>query len=657
MPNSTTSNLASTTSKGATLMEAVSSGAALSRATPPAKSRRFSASLSAGLKLTACLGVALIWAAFHHALSARTAEPSEAEAGQPTLIGNYLSGRFARSDHEPGRAASFYHAALDLAKDDVVLIESTFQMETAAGNWDKSVPLAKKLVEMNPKSRMAQTVLGLDAFKRGDFAKADEYFKVSAEGPIGELTSSIARAWVAAARGNTKAALELIDAPRQADWAQYYLLYHRGLIADLSGDYIAARMSFERVFRQDSKTLRTALAYAHSLANAGDTLLAGKVIKDHLDRQTGDGHPLARELRKSIDAGERVGLLVRTHKEGLSEVFYGLGEALAAEGGVTLGMVYLQLALFLTPDHPFALAALANAQEGLKKFEFANTTYDRIPGGTALESSILIRKAFNLNSLDKIDEAKSLLDKVAAKDPADLRPLEALGNIMRARKRYDEAIVYYTKAIDLVPKPEKRHWAYWYSRGTCYERIKNWPSAEADLQKALQLFPDQPLVLNYLGYSWVDQGVNLKQGLSLIEKAVALRPDDGYIVDSLGWAYFKLGDFKEAVKYLERAVELRPEDPTLNDHLGDALWRVGRTLEASFQWEQALSLKPEPEEIGKIQEKLANGLPPIKPLQQTKQQPKPKQAASETARRRAQATPQRPSAEPEVPSPGDALFQ
>jgi Flp pilus assembly protein TadD len=180
---------------------------------------------------------------------------------------------------------------------------------------------------------------------------------------------------------------------------------------------------------------------------------------------------------------------------------------------------------------------------------------------------------------------------------------------MRARKRYGEAADYYSRAIALIPKPEKRHWVYFYSRGTCYERLKAWPKAEADLQKALQLFPDQPLVLNYLGYSWVDQNKNLKQGMQLIEKAVQLKPDDGYIVDSLGWAHFRQGNYKDAVRYLEKAVELRPEDPVLNDHLGDALWRVGREREARFQWDQSLTLSPEPEDAEKIRKKLAKGLP------------------------------------------------
>jgi tetratricopeptide (TPR) repeat protein len=586
---------------------------------------------------SACMlvGTVVIWASLPSNLMAKT---TSAEENPPSMIGNYLSGRFARAEHEPARAAQFYQAALDREPDDV-LSEHTFQMELASGHFERARELAAQIVKTQPNNRIARTLLALAAFKAGDFVTADEQIKAAGEGPIGELTAAIARAWIKTAAGDVPSALDIIDAPKQADWAQFYLYYHRGLIADVDGRFHEARAAFEKVFKQDNKTLRTALAYAHSAANAGDTTLAKSILKEHLDRQQGDGHPLARDLRDRIAAGDRVGLLVRSPTDGLAEVFYGLGEALTGEGGVNLGVVYLQLALYVSPDHAFALAALASTYEGLKKFETANETYNRIPRGTPLQSSIDIRKAFNLNALEQPDEAKTLLETVAKADPTDLRPLEAIGNIMRARKRYDEAAASYTQAIALVPKPERRHWAYFYSRGTCYERLKNWPAAEADLVKALALYPDQPLVLNYLGYSWVDQGLNLKQGLGLIEKAVSLRPDDGYIVDSLGWAYFKLGDFKESVKYLERAVELRPDDPTLNDHLGDSLWRVGRETEARFQWDQALSLKPEPDEIDKIKEKLERGLPAIQKTQ-AKVPLKIKQVTVDQAvRKRAQVAP------------------
>ena len=159
----------------------------------------------------------------------------------------------------------------------------------------------------------------------------------------------------------------------------------------------------------------------------------------------------------------------------------------------------------------------------------------------------------------------------------------ALGNILRARKQFAECAEAYSKAHRAAsPSPSKPNWLIFYFRGICYERSKQWPKAEADLKKALELFPDQPHVLNYLGYSWVDQGINLDEGMKMIRRAVEQRPDDGYIVDSLGWAYYRLGNYEEAVKHLERAVELKPEDPTINDHLGDAYWKVGRKLEAQI---------------------------------------------------------------------------
>jgi len=525
-----------------------------------------------------------------------------------SLAGSYLAGRFARSQHETDQAAFFYRSALFRDPDNEVLLEQGFLMEASEGNWARAEFLAERLVKARSSHRMARMFLGLVAFKAGNLRTADSQFRKADSGPIGELTSTIARSWIMLAEGNGKKALRTLKMPRQAEWAQFYLRYHRGLIADIANKRKTAGRAFNRVFQQDSRTLRTALAYARHLAHAGKYSAARDVLKTHLNQTQGTGHPLARDLFDRIGSKAKIDLLIKTPTEGLAEVFYGLGEALTGEGGVSIGILYLQMALFLEPDHPFALAALANAHETTKRYSAAIDIYEQIPQGSPLQSAIEIRKAFNLNSLDQVEEAREMLEGVAKRNPKDIRPLDALGNIMRARKRYREAITYYDRAIELIDKPERQHWAFYYSRGTCYERIKEWPKAERDLKKALELFPDQPLALNYLGYSWIDQGRNLKEGLRLIEKAVALKPDDGYIVDSLGWAHYKLGNHQKAVRYLERAVELRPEDPVLNDHLGDALWQVGRIREARFQWDQALSLGPEPEELAKIKVKLEKGL-------------------------------------------------
>ncbi len=539
---------------------------------------------------------------------ARTPETPEIEGR--SLLGAYLAGRHARTQNDSAAAARLFRNALARDPGNEVLLEQAFLMDVTEGNWVRATEMAKQLAATNEGSqnRVARLYLGLVEYKAKQWAKAEEHFKAAGSGPIGDLTSALTRAWTRLSAGEPDEALQLIEINKQAEWAQFYLRYHRALIADIGGRRGEARTNYERIFKADARTPRTALAYTHHAANSGNPQLAKAVLSEHMAKSSVDGHPMARALREQLNTSDKVPLMIETPEAGLAEVFYGLGEALTSEGGVAVGAVYLQLALFMKPDFPFALAALANVHETTKRHDTAIGIYDRIPKGTPLSASIEIRKAINLNQLERVDEAKSLLESLAERDPADIKPLDALGNIMRARKRFDESIAYYSRAIALLPKPEKRHWSYWYSRGTSYERIKKWPQAEADLLQAMKLAPDEPMVLNYLGYSWIDQNRRLKEGMALIEKAVALKPDDGYIVDSLGWAHFKQGNFKDAVRFLERAVELRPEDPVLNDHLGDALWRVGREREARYQWEQSLMLKPEPEDAEKVKKKLVSGL-------------------------------------------------
>ncbi len=225
-----------------------------------------------------------------------------------------------------------------------------------------------------------------------------------------------------------------------------------------------------------------------------------------------------------------------------------------------------------------------------------------------------LQLGLNLADTGKVEEAKKHLQELIDADPADLRSYLALGSVLSDAKDYRAMATLYDKAVGVIGSvPTRNHWSVFFQRGIAYERLKEWDKAEPNFRKSLELNPDQPQVLNYLGYSWVDMNRNLDEGLDMIRKAVSLKPDDGYIVDSLGWAYYRLGRFDDAVAELERAAELKAGDPTVNDHLGDAYWRVGRKLEATFQWNRALGLKPEDAEIVKIKDKIENGLADIKP--------------------------------------------
>lgn len=523
-----------------------------------------------------------------------------------TLFGNYLSGRVARGDHDILAAADFYSKALAGDPTNEIILEQTFLLEAAAAHWDRAGALATDLVKAEPSHRIARFLLGIEAFKQGKLKEADEHFTAARQGPIADLTSTLARAWVQQADGRPDKALAILDSLSDADWAQFYQRYHRALIADISNRHELARQAYAQAFKKNPTTLRVAEAYTRSAVNAKDRKLAIQTLKTHIANAS--SHPLSTSLLAELENGETPPLLVVNPTDGLAEVFYGIGDALAGEGGLDMGIIFLQMALNLKPDFPLAYVALAEAYDNAKKYELEIEALGRIGKGSPLWQNVQIQKAFALNSLERIDDAKAMLEKLITEDPKDIRPLDALGNIMRSHERYAEAREYYTRALALLDKPTKENWMLYYSRGVCNERLKDWPDAEVDFKKALELSPDESLVLNYLGYSWVDQGIHLQHAMDYIRKAVQLKPDDGYYVDSLGWAYYRLGNLPAAVEHLERAVELRPDDPIINDHLGDAYWQVGRKLEAKYQWQQALTLKPETDLVDLLKKKVVLGL-------------------------------------------------
>jgi len=359
-------------------------------------------------------------------------------------------------------------------------------------------------------------------------------------------------------------------------------------------------------YAADKNTLRLVDAYARFLIRHGnrDEAIAAYEAFD----QVLPNHPVVTAALANIKAGKPVEPLVKDAVEGAAEVLYGLGAAGGQQGDEIAAMIYLRLALYLTPHNSLAIITLGDLCERVKQNEQAIDVYGLVPENDPLRTTADIQTGQILEALERPDEAAKYLNKIVDENPKNEDALSALGNLQRAHKHYAEAIETYTRALAGKSKPEKTDWPIYYFRGISYEREKKWPEAEADLMQALALYPDQPLVLNYLGYSWVDQNMNLDEGFNMLRRAVELRPTDGYIVDSLGWANYKLGRNDEAVKQLERAIDLKPSDPVINDHLGDAYWRAGRKLEAHFQWNHARDLDPEPEDKVKILQKIEHGL-------------------------------------------------
>jgi len=553
----------------------------------------------AAFAATAALAIASIGAP-----TAQAQVPSN--FSRASASGSYLAARHANTERDAAAAANYYRTALRGDPRNSELLSRAFLAVLANGEVEEATKLAERILQIDKTDRVSRLVLGVRAIKQKQYPAARRELAQSVRGPITDLAATLLAAWTQANPAEAKQATDAIDKLSGADWYAIFKDLHAALILDVAGQKKDATRRFERAYKLDTTALRVVQAYGSFQSRQGnkdEALKAFSGFNDALPR-----HPLIVEAMTDLKAGKKLAPMIDSPQAGAAEVLYGLGSALGRRGGEELGLIYLQLALYLVPQHPLALLSLADLYEGVKKPELAIKTYERVPTTSPLMRNALIQSSINLDTLERTDEAKVNLEKLIAEHPDDLEAIMALGNVQRGRKAFAECADTYAKGIATLSKDEKSNWVIYYFRGICYERSKQWAKAETDLKKSLELFPDQPHVLNYLGYSWVDQGINLDDGMRMIKRAVEQRADDGYIVDSLGWAYYRLGNYEEAVKHLDRAVELKPEDPTINDHLGDAYWRVGRMLEARFQWSHARDLKPEPEELTKIEEKLKSGL-------------------------------------------------
>jgi tetratricopeptide (TPR) repeat protein len=534
--------------------------------------------------------------------------PNQQDVLSDNAAGNYLAARHAGVERDAAAAASYYLNVLKSDPHNPDLLSHAFLSVLTDGDVDQAAKLADKLLQVDHNDRIARLVLGVRALKQRQYGLARQDFSQSVHGPVTDLTAALLSAWATYGSGDVHGAVDEMDRLSGPDWYGIFKDLHAGLMLDLAHKKDAAGKRYASAYKADSTALRTVQAYGRYLSRNGGKDAALQVYHD-FDAQLPD-HPLIQQEIKQISDGAKLPPLVDSAQGGAAEALYGIGASIGRRGGEDLALVYLQLALYLEPTHGMALLSLADLYETLKKPDLAIKVYEHIPESSPLARSAQIQSAIDLDALERTDEAKKRLDHVIADHPKDTEALMALGNVDRGRKDFAGCADAYGKAIATIPEPKKANWVMFYFRGICYERADQWSNAEADMKKALELFPDQPLVLNYLGYSWVDKGLHLEEGMDMIRKAVEQRPDDGYIVDSLGWAYFRTGNYDEAVKNLERAVLLKPDDPTINDHLGDAYWRVGRTLEAHFQWAQAKDFKPEPDELATLDKKLKDGLPP-----------------------------------------------
>ncbi|WP_352711166.1 tetratricopeptide repeat protein [Mesorhizobium sp. M0586] len=533
-----------------------------------------------------------------------------------SFSGAYLAARIAEGDNDLDNAIAYYKQALAFNPGDTSLQQSLMLSLIAQGRFEESLVYADKLKAVPDVERFSRLALAVDSFHKKDFTKAQYWLKLSLESDLDRLISGVMSGWAQAGAGDPTGAMASIDKLQGPDWFGLFKSFHRALIADAAGLSDKADALYDATLTDvtaggaaPETWMRNAQAYASFLARKGNKNKALYVLDKA--EAFAPGKLDIQALRDRISKGDKIEPFVASPSEGAAEILLDLAIALNRGGGEPFVRLYLQYALALKPDSDAALVQLAAVAEQLKDGEGAIALYSRIPASSPLKELSDLQLGLNLADLNRHDEAIAHLKAFVEAHPDDMRAYLALGGVYASKEDFRSAATLYDKAVAVLKTPTNANWNIYYQRGIAYERLKEWPKAEPNFLKALELFPDQPQVLNYLGYSWVDMNMNLKEGLAMIQKAVDLRPSDGYIVDSLGWAYFRMGRFDDAVREMERAVSLKPEDPVLNDHLGDAYWRVGRKLEATFQWNQARDLKPDPDVLAILQQKLMKGLPPI----------------------------------------------
>ena len=523
------------------------------------------------------------------------------------LFGAYLAARHAQQTRDFAAAAKSYEKAIAADPDAPELISRTFLMEVLVGRFERARALAPKELKLDPGDAVAELVLTVDRLKAGDTAGAMKHAAALPSDGVHRFVGPFALAWTRMAAGDLAAADTALQGLDKFTGFQPLKVFQLALLYDFAGKPDKAQQYFDKALAASEQlNWRLTDAIANFDERHGRAAEAKALYQRFIRQSTSS------DLAMSVAAARSQGPpqpLIRSAADGLAEALFDLASVLNQAETIDLALVYDRFALALRPQFPLAQLLLADILSAQNKPEQSHAVLAEIPAVSAYSWSARLRGAVNLDALDRTEEAIVQLKAIAAENPQLIGAVIGLGDILRRKKRFGEAVAAYDEAIRRAAAAGlSERWTLFYDRGVALERSGEWRRSEADLLHALELKPDQPLVLNYLGYSWIDRGENLERGLKMIEKAVELRPEDGYIVDSLGWAHYRMGDYAGAARYLEKATELVPEDPTINDHLGDAYWRTGRLIEARYQWRRALQFGPQENEVKPIEAKLERGL-------------------------------------------------
>lgn len=519
--------------------------------------------------------------------------------------GAYLAAMVAASGSDFQAAASWFARAMLRDPANPALLQGAVLANLEIGEFGLAADAAQRLTKAGAKSQPAAIAILTAKAKSGDF---EGILAEQKAGQVaGALTDSLIHAWALLGAGHMTDALAEFDKISKTKGQEAFGLYHKALALASAGDFEGSdEILSGRAAGEIAVMRRGVIAHIEILSQ----LERNADALAYIDRAFGTTlDPQIEDLRRRLTAGEPIEFdVARNATEGLAEVFFSLATALNGQADDGYTLIYSRAASHLRPEHTDAALLTAGLLEQLGQYDMATAAYSEIKPENPVYFVAEIGRAESMRAAGKTEAALEVLQSLARSHGHILHVQTALADALRTSEKFVEAIKVYDTALSMIPKPGPENWALFYARGICRERQNEFSLAEADMRKALELQPDEPQVLNYLGYSYVDRGQNLDEALDMIKRAVKVRPDSGYIIDSLAWAYFRLGRYSDALAPMEKASLLEPVDPIVTDHLGDVYWSVGRTREAEFQWHRALSFGPTEKDAARIRKKLGKGL-------------------------------------------------
>ena len=523
-----------------------------------------------------------------------------------SALGAYLAARLAQVNGDTQSAADLFSNALSMDAENTDLLQNSLLVLLTEGRYDEARPVAERLLTFESDAAWPLVLLGIEAANSGDYSEARRRFAAVPKRTVNAVLGPLLLAWSLAGNGLTDVALDALSPLAQFEGFKPVQALHAGLILDQAGRVDAALDQY-KIALAGPLNIRTIEAVGSAYQRLGRLdearELYGRYMAEHPDTMLFSAPDL-------LAKGRDIARPVPNAKSGMAAAFFDVSQLLRQSDSMQLSLIFNRMALFLQPDFPLAQLTAGDVLSSRGRIADANTMYRSISALSPVHAFAHLKVSTNLDDQGDTDGAIKELTALQKEMSSTIEIPVTIGDILRRHKRFVEAAQAYTQALTLFHGAPGDAWSLHFSRGVCYERAHDWPKAEADFRRALLLRPDQPDVLNYLGYTWIDRGSNLQEARAMIEKAVRLRPGDGAIVDSLGWGLYRLGDYRGAVEMLEKAVELKPVDPTINEHLGDAYWRVGRREEGRMQWKRSLSLDPEPEQLDALKEKYQTGQMP-----------------------------------------------